>query len=356
MRIEGNVAAGASISALTTEIQLTLLEACLDKANLPAARVDELGACLQRIVDAELDNLPLPGRGRTCDRWRTLSAVAAHDLGLVKLFEGHTDAIAILAELQANLRDSDGTWGMWAAEPPYARVTLTRLPGSKVALHGRKAWCSGARALSHALLTAWDDNGQQCLAAVPLHQPGVRVTQDGWQAVGMKSTDSVEVVFDRAQGIAVGDPGAYVNRPGFWHGGAGIAACWYGAAMALGESLRAQAARGNDAHLLAHLGAVDAALSQGAAVLRECAAWIDASPVDNAARQTLRARAVIESTVDSVIKHVGRASGAAPFCRNLRFARLMADLPVFIRQSHAERDLEALGKAAAEEQWGNWRL
>jgi hypothetical protein len=36
--------------------------------------------------------------------------------------------------------------------------------------------------------------------------------------------------------------------------------------------------------------------------------------------------------------------GCASICRNERFARAMADLPVFLRQSHAERDLAALGE------------
>jgi hypothetical protein len=45
--------------------------------------------------------------------------------------------------------------------------------------------------------------------------------------------------------------------------------------------------------------------------------------------------------------HATRALGAGPLCRNARFARALADLPVFLRQSHAERDLAALGELIA---------
>jgi hypothetical protein len=45
--------------------------------------------------------------------------------------------------------------------------------------------------------------------------------------------------------------------------------------------------------------------------------------------------------------HATRALGAGPLCRNARFARALADLPVFLRQSHAERDLAALGELVA---------
>lgn len=53
---------------------------------------------------------------------------------------------------------------------------------------------------------------------------------------------------------------------------------------------------------------------------------------------------------------VGRALGASPFCRNNHFARLSADLPVFMRQSHAERDLAALGEQSAQQPAGVWQL
>jgi len=56
----------------------------------------EPAAALQRLIDAGVDRLPLPGHGATLARWRALAAVGAHDLSLAKLFEGHTDALAIL--------------------------------------------------------------------------------------------------------------------------------------------------------------------------------------------------------------------------------------------------------------------
>jgi hypothetical protein len=49
-------------------------------------------------------NLPLPGGGRTCERWAILTDLAEEDLSLARLSEGHTDALAILAELGATPR------------------------------------------------------------------------------------------------------------------------------------------------------------------------------------------------------------------------------------------------------------
>ncbi|MDE1169578.1 MAG: acyl-CoA dehydrogenase [Pseudomonas sp.] len=312
-----------------------------------------LHTCLQQ----GLDQLPLPGAGQTLLRWQRLAAVASVDLSLLKLFEGHTDALAILAELGSQPFSSPGLWAVWAAEPPAARVQVTGQGSDPVHLNGTKAWCSGAQQVDYALLTAWDEHAQPQLVAVTLHQPGVRVGQHGWQAVGMASTASVDVQFEHAVGLRVGAPGEYLSRPGFWQGGAGIAAAWYGAAMALARALlehRRQARP--DAHADAHLGAVDAALCGAAASLRECAAWIDAHPRDDARLAVQRLRAQVESAVEQVCRHVGRALGATPYCRDAHFARLAADLPVFIRQSHAERDLAQLGQLVSAGSTAAWSL
>jgi len=50
-----------------------------------------------------------------------------------------------------------------------------------------------------------------------------------------------------------------------------------------------------------------------------------------------------------VLRHAGRALGAGPLCKQPALARAMADLPIFMRQSHAERDLAALGRALERE-------
>lgn len=314
-----------------------------------------LGAALRALVEEGLDQLPLPGSGQTLERFSRLAQVAGHDLRLCKLFEGHTDALAIIAELDSPLPPVGSTWGMWAAEPPTAKVRIRR-DGQRVRLEGRKAWCSGAAVVSHGLLTAWDEEDRQQLVAVEMHQPGVTVTDEGWTAVGMAATGSVEVLFQDAVGLAIGKPGDYLARPGFWQGGIGIAACWYGAAQRLAEALREQCAKRAEPHALAHLGSVDSALHSAACVLRDSATHIDRQPKADARLLAQQARACIEETVDQVIHHVGRALGAGPYCKDPHFAQLMADLPVYLRQSHAERDLAALGQQVADERPGRWEL
>jgi hypothetical protein len=355
------------------------------------------GAALEALAARGLDRLPLPGRGRTVERWSALAAVAACDLSLVKLYEGHTDALAILAELRAfELAAPGQRWGVFAAEPPNRKVTAVpdrndareNVPDSRrddardhardgayegargdaatndpdgpsharshagiragrdtsLRLEGVKPWCSGAALLTHALVTAWR-YGEPVLAAVELAQPSVHVSDGGWNAIGMAATGTSEVCFDGALAVQIGAAGAYLARPGFWHGGAGIAACWYGCAVELAAALRAQVVRREEPHACAHLGAADAQLAAAGALLRETAAWIDRAPRADAMRRAMRVRLAVEEAASAVLAHVTRALGAGPLCTDLRFARAAADLPVFLRQSHAERDAAALGEA-----------
>ncbi|OBY58442.1 acyl-CoA dehydrogenase [Pseudomonas sp. AU12215] len=315
-------------------------------------QVPFVGAALRQLIDDGLDRLPLPASGATLERWQALAAVAGSDLSLLKLYEGHTDALAILAELDGE--PQCGIWAVWAADPPSPCVEVVAREAGHVRISGSKPWCSGAAVAEHALVTVKDEQQRTQLVAVPLAQPSVSVGSSGWNAVGMAATGSVAVTFDQALARCVGGPQEYLERPGFWHGGAGIAACWYGAAGRLADYLRQ--GRSEDPHAMAHLGAVDAALAGAAGALRECAGWIDENPAAPSELAARRVRAQVEGAVEAVQWHVGRALGATPFCRDRRFAQLAADLPVFLRQSHGERDLAHLGRHLKRLEIESWAL
>jgi alkylation response protein AidB-like acyl-CoA dehydrogenase len=310
-----------------------------DPAALPA---DDVGPLLRAGLAAGALDLPLPGAGRTLERWTALAELSAADLVLGRLAEAHADAVAILAELGGAA--PDGLWGVWAAEPPTARVEAVRTGGGWV-LEGRKAWCSGALVLDAALVSAHADDGRRLFAVdvadvVPV--PGT------WAAVGMAASGSVAVDLDRVPARPVGGPGAYLDRPGFWHGGAGVAACWYGGALGAARVLLTAAReRALSPHALAHLGAVDALVTGLAAHLAVAASEVDADPDGPGAQQrAVRLRARVEAGATEVLDRVGRALGAAPVCLDPVHARRVADLPVYLRQSHAEADLAGLGELA----------
>ena len=62
-----------------------------------AAYVTQLKQTLSQLVLLSAQ-IALPADGHTLQRWQVLAQVAACDLNLVKFFESHLDALAILAE------------------------------------------------------------------------------------------------------------------------------------------------------------------------------------------------------------------------------------------------------------------
>ena len=305
----------------------------------------------------------------TLRRFQWLAAVTGCDVVVGKLFEPHLDALSIVEELHyfrgslgaALALPEEPIWAVWAAEGP-GQLSASLSAGGGWRLDGRKSWCSGAARVDAALVSARDGAGQPRLFAVSPKSAGVTVTHDGWSAVGMAQTDSVDVLFDNVPAHPVGEAGSYVDRIGFWHGAAGIAACWHGAAVAVAQPLRERAGRINqpaDPFVLAALGAVDAALTASALALRQAACAIDAHRRGGRAfgqREAQSVRAVVEAAAQATIDHTGRALGAGPLCRDAAHARRVADLTVFLRQSHAERDLAALGGRAALEGDRPWML
>ena len=352
------------------------LRQVLGSSNAP----DDAAASLRDLVRQGLDQLPLPGSGQTLERWRALAAVAEHDLSLAKLYEGHTDALAIFSELGGASGDhgdrrklmrclplgDEIVWGVWASEALGARVSFRRVTSAadnEVVLTGVKHWCSGARTGSHALLTVWPVEGQRLkdgaqLAWLSLDQPGVQVLDDAWKAVGMYASASLQVQLTGARACLVGTPGQYLSRPGFWQGGAGVSACWYGGTTTLAKTLyRAVAYRPEKSQspfLLAAAGKVAVVMRAMGLTLQDAARWIDEHPQDDASEIALGVRLAVAAGATHVLEEVAAALGATPFCTDAAFARAAVDLPVFIRQSHGDRDYAALGQQLlfkGEDQW-----
>jgi hypothetical protein len=163
----------------------------------------------------------------------------------------------------------------------------------------------------------------------------------------MRGSDSRSVLFSAAPAVPVGGVDAYLDRAGFWHGAVGVAAVWLGGAQGVADQLWAAARRRPlHAHALVHAGAIDAELAAADALLAQAADAFDADPANRSETAELtarRVRAVVESAAVQIADRVGRALGAAPLALNAEHAKRVGDLQLYLRQSHAERDLEALG-------------
>ena len=282
-----------------------------------------------------------PNQSNTLIRWQVLAYVSSLDLTLAKWFESHLDALSILHEVGYD-KAPQGLWAVWAAEghPDPIRYTEGKISGSK-------AWCSGANLVDYGLMTYRDELGQAQLLMVNMHQCGIDIDNNAWQAVGMQATDTATLYFHEVDAINVGTPNAYLERVGFWHGAAGVAACWFGAAACIANYLiTAYQHKPNDYKAM-YLGQISTALAVTQQYFYHVADLIESKPQQNHELAIRQLRANVEQVARQVMETVGQALGSAPFCGNAHFARLTVDLAVFIRQSHGAFDLQKIGELSS---------
>jgi hypothetical protein len=283
------------------------------------------------------------------ETWPLFSALAtlgSVDLTTARAVEPHWDALAILDQAGAR-HPENSTWGVYATAPPGTSVAATRVADGGWQLSGAKPWCSLADRVSHALVTASVEGSAPGLFAVGLRRTGVSVEVRGWVPRGLRDITTSTVTFDAVPADPVGDPGWYVERPGFAWGGIGVAAVWFGGAAAVAGALwDAARSRPPDQVALMHLGSCDVALHTTLLALRDAAARIDSGQAGGAAGPVLagRVRAQAARCAEEVLATVGHALGPGPLALDPVHAAKVADLTLYLRQHHAERDLAALGR------------
>lgn len=305
---------------------------------------------------------PRPGAGASAEYLALLERLARHDLGVARAVEPHLDALAILAEArlapsEVGIAD-DATWGVFAAEGGDDPLVAHEDAG-RWSLDGVKPWCSLADRLDSALVTAHvgGASGERRLFAVGLRSDAVAPQEGAWHARGLHEIPSGPVRFTAASAVPVGEAGWYLSRPGFAWGGIGVAACWHGGARGVAAAVAAAAARRDDPHLLAHLGAIDTALAASRRALDEGASAIDEGRAEGRHGSLLakRVRASVAGAAEEIVVRAGRALGPAPLALDAEHAKRVADLTVYVRQHHAERDDAALGRALlASGETGKW--
>lgn len=314
-----------------------------EAAGDPAAALSLAAECGPQV--------PLPGSGATLERWEALATLGAADLTVARTLEPHLDALAILAEAGLPAPPPTSTWGVWAAEGPGVRLDA-RATGQGHRLDGTKPWCSLANAVSDALVTAWVDDRQRSLFAVSLADPGVEPAEAAWVSRGLPRVTSGAVGFGQVRAREIGGPDWYLRRSGFAWGGIGVAAIWFGGSVAVARRLWRQAReRRLDQIGQAHLGAVDASLWSARAVLSEAATAVDAGEADGAAgeRWAMRVRQVVVDAAERVLAIADRALGPGPLAAEEAHAAAVADLRIYLRQHHGERDAAGLGRSLLQD-------
>ncbi|MFT2817528.1 acyl-CoA dehydrogenase [Leifsonia sp. A12D58] len=301
--------------------------------------------------------LPWPGDGSTAELWEFLATVAAVDVGAARMLEPHLDALGILRQagnpdLSAIGTSQESSWGVFAAEGPGVKLEAIE-DSSGWTLTGTKPWCSLADVLSHALVTAHVGDGERRLFAINVRDEGVSVHEGPWTARGLQNVKSTPITLADVRAIPVGETNWYVKRPGFHWGGMAVAACWWGGTVGVSRKLFArlvESANPIDPIIAMHAGAVDVQLASAQAMLRDAAAAVDSGEVTGRelARLAKQVRSQVFNSAEATLTTVAHALGPTPLVSDEDHARRVADLDLYIRQHHAEKDDVSLGKLVYE--------
>jgi hypothetical protein len=289
---------------------------------------------------------PLPAKGSTPLRLHRIYAVAEEDLSLAKLVEGHWDAVAILAE--AGRAPTPGvTYGVWASEIPGMGLGLTS-DGTRYLMNGKKPFCSGLGIVDRALVTVKEP--RPLLLDVDMRQQRKCVQTDtsSWATEAFRETKTGAVIFENyslSDDSIVSHEDFYLTREGFWHGACGPAACWAGGAAGL--LTFARNSKRDDPHTLAHLGAMESSVWAMQAAVQRAGVEIDSGSGD-AMKRALMLRHAVEQSCTEILRRFARTYGPHPLAMVCDISRRYQELDLYLRQCHAERDLEVLGRLSRQ--------
>ena len=286
------------------------------------------------------EDLPAPGSSLSSYRYRRIFEVGQQDLSLAKLAEAHWDAVAILREA-GQTPEPGARYAVWASEIPGRELQMSSRGVTTIT--GTKQFCSGAGLVDRALITAGP--GGECLVEIDLHAKpeALGVDGSGWSTEAFRITHTSALTFLEYPVISIiGEHNWYVERSGFWPGACSPAAAWAGGAAGLVDF--AMGSRRDDGHTAAHLAAMQANVWASKVYLLAAAEEFE-RPHDNGMVRALTVRHLVEQACTDTLRRFARTMGPGPMAKNADISRRYSELDLFLRQSHAERDLESLGRA-----------
>ena len=297
----------------------------------------------------------------TRDAFDALRALGRANLSLARLFEGHMNAVKLIA-----LYGSQGTasnaaseieggalLGVWGADDLADPLGFDRREG-ELALTGTKRFASGLGLVGQAIVTVATAEGQQLLL-VPADEPE-RCDHSAWSMGGMRATHSGRYEFSGVKvrdDALVGAPRDYLREPHFEGGIWRYCAAHLGAAEALYHAMLGQLTdrrRADDPSQQRRIVASAIAIESARLWLLRAAEEVEAAGAEGCkVTLSLLAREATEDACRLVMENVERSLGMAAHVEGSFVHRMMRDLRLFLCQAtpDAKRGKAAEALAAA---------
>jgi alkylation response protein AidB-like acyl-CoA dehydrogenase len=217
-----------------------------------------------------------------------------------------------------------------------------------VRLEGVLRFASGAGLLDRALIPVWLDDGKHLL--MDLDVADLPVDTSGWHtgAMAASRTHQVKVDGDVSADDQIGVVDFYLQRPDFFPGGVGVAACWVGGAARVLDLVHARHPQPSPTQQI-RLGRMRIDLSVAAATVRSTAALLDRGSHPRAEGEvdwqalSAEARAGAAEAVRRLIGDARLLSGPAGLAMDEGLAHAVPDLELYVLQQNSDADAFALG-------------
>lgn len=286
-----------------------------------------------------------------------LAAAGRADIASARLFEGHVDALRILA--QAGIRPTDrALYGVWASRSQRTGVSAVPAADGGLVLDGEIRFASGAGVIDRALVPVWLDADHHLL--VDLAVTDLPVDTSAWATTAMAASRShtVTVAGHRVgRDAVVGPRDFYLSRPGFFPGGVGVAACWAGGAVRIADLVRARITGSVADALAVRLGRIRLATAGAGAALAAAGLVLDADPTVAPGKTTAadpdrgrhhliatETRTLVADAVHDVLESARRVAGPAGLAYDRELTTAIDDLQLYVLQHNRDADLGGLGR------------
>lgn len=289
-----------------------------------------------------------------------LRILGSADLSIARLFEGHLNAISLVArygtpdqidQLARNVQRGEFV-GVWGAEDAIGLKRVQVSGGCQ--LEGRKVFASGVGFIRRPLITVGSEEG---VIMYLLNLAGDEsVDVGGWQPLGMRSTATGTVDFTGTIVTAddqIGSPGDYLRQPFFSGGAWRFCAAQLGATERLVELYRDQLlarGRGGDPYQLERLAQCVAAAGTASFWVEEAARRFsdeNLAPEGVVAFANLT-RMVTERAALDVMERVQRGIGLTAFIQPHPAERICRDLATYLRQPVPDRAMSDAARAVLD--------
>lgn len=331
-----------------------------DDEGFPAARLSALRST------GALGAFARFAPGQSVDDLRhMLRAIGGVDLALGRIFEGHVNAMQLVAvygdPAQQIMLDEDRRrgclFGVWNTEPTPG-LSILLIGDKRWRLQGAKSFATGAGRLDRVLVTARRADGTKQMVLVDVEGSAQRADNSGWRVRGMRGTISGLFDFsgieldDRA---LIGTPGDYEKEPRFSAGAWRFTAVQLGAVEALVRHLRDHLSSTGKAGDAIHR----ARFAQCATACRSAGLWVRRASERAEAQEpdaiplVLMTRGIVEDAGFVAMEAAARSVGTAAFFTGQPIDRITRDLGLYLRQPVPD---EARDRAAAawieRDRWG----